>query len=93
MLLTIAIVLAAMIAVAALELWLFWRLGERVERRRMGMRADFAAADGETRATGKRPGKERHHTMGAPARWRGRLTSRTVARKTPTLHRRRSAHQ
>jgi len=29
MLLTIALILAAMIAVAALELWLFWRLGER----------------------------------------------------------------
>ena len=29
MLLTIALILAAMIAVAALELWLFWRAGER----------------------------------------------------------------
>jgi hypothetical protein len=29
MLLTIALVLVAMLALAALEVWLFWRLGER----------------------------------------------------------------
>jgi hypothetical protein len=34
MLITIGVILVAMIAVAALEIWLFWRLGEREDRRR-----------------------------------------------------------
>jgi hypothetical protein len=34
MLLTIGIILVAMIASGALEIWLFWRLGERDDRRR-----------------------------------------------------------
>jgi hypothetical protein len=40
MLLTIALILAAMVSLAALELWLFWRLGERDERRRTRIRAE-----------------------------------------------------
>jgi hypothetical protein len=34
MLITIGVILVATIAVAALEIWLFWRLGEREDRRR-----------------------------------------------------------
>lgn len=34
MLITIGAILVAMVAVAALEIWLFWRLGEREDRRR-----------------------------------------------------------
>ena len=34
MLITIGVILVATIAVAALEIWLFWRLGERGDRRR-----------------------------------------------------------
>jgi hypothetical protein len=34
MLITIAVILVATIAVAALEIWLFWGLGEHEERRR-----------------------------------------------------------
>ncbi|MFL5862850.1 MAG: hypothetical protein ACJ780_19080 [Solirubrobacteraceae bacterium] len=34
MLTTIGAILVAMVAVAALEIWLFWRLGEREDRRR-----------------------------------------------------------
>ena len=34
MVLTIALILVAMIALAALELYLFWKLGERDDRRR-----------------------------------------------------------
>ncbi|MGN6871574.1 MAG: hypothetical protein ACTHMY_24530 [Solirubrobacteraceae bacterium] len=93
MLLTIALILAATIAVAALELWLFWRVGEREKRRRGGMRADVAAADAETSATGKWAGVEETSRDRGPARPRGRSTSRTVARKHSTPHRRRSAHQ
>jgi hypothetical protein len=33
--LTITLILAATIALAALEIFLFWRLGERAERRRI----------------------------------------------------------
>ena len=34
MLITIGVILVTTIAVAALEIWLFWRLGEREDRRR-----------------------------------------------------------
>jgi hypothetical protein len=34
MLTTIAVILVAMVAAATLEIWLFWRLGEREDRRR-----------------------------------------------------------
>ena len=34
MLITIGVILAAMVAVATVEIWLFWRLGEREDRRR-----------------------------------------------------------
>ena len=38
MALTIALILAAMIALSALELYLFWKLGERDDRRRRSPR-------------------------------------------------------
>ena len=33
MLITIGVILVAMIAISALEIWLFWRLGDRDRRR------------------------------------------------------------
>jgi Flp pilus assembly protein TadB len=53
MLLTIALILAATIALAALELWLFWRLGERDDRRRI--RRAAAIARRRTSFSGRRP--------------------------------------
>jgi hypothetical protein len=93
MLVTIALILAAMIAVAALELWLFWRLGERDDRRRIRIRAEIDAADAKERRMDARSREERHHTTAAPARLRGRSTSPAVARTTTTGHGRRPAHQ
>lgn len=71
MLLTIALIIAATIALAALELWLFWRMGDRDARRRIGMRADIPAADAEPRATGTRPGGQRG--QGCPPTAQSRL--------------------
>ena len=68
MLLTIARILAAMIALAALELWLFWRLGERDERRHIRIRAKIDAADAKEHRTDTRSREERQHTTGARAR-------------------------
>lgn len=62
MLLTIALVLVAMIVLAAPELWLFWRLGERDERRRTRIRSEIDAAAAEKRRTDTRSRAERHHT-------------------------------
>jgi len=92
MLLTIVLILAAMIAVSALELWLFWHLGERSEPRRLRMRLGLEAADTEERRTDTSSREERHHTTGATARLRGRSTGPALAR-TPTGHRRRSPHR
>jgi transcription elongation factor GreA len=85
MLLTMALILAAMFSVAALELWAFWRLGERDERRHIRTRAVIDAADAQERCTDTRSREERPHTTGASARWRGRLTSPAVARTATTL--------
>ena len=50
MLMTIAVIAVAMTAVAAIELWLFWRLGERDERRRSRRRAHREADHAEEHA-------------------------------------------
>jgi hypothetical protein len=81
MLLTIALILTAMIAVAALELWLFWHLGERDERRRIRMRAEIDAADAKERRVDTRSREERHYTTGASARLRGPSTSSGATRR------------
>jgi hypothetical protein len=47
MLLTILIILVATIALAALEVWLFWLAGKRVDRRR-AYRRDDAPLRGST---------------------------------------------
>jgi hypothetical protein len=82
MLLTITLILAAMIAVAALELWLFWRLGERDDRRRVRTRAEIDAAGGGA-PRGYTIARERHQTAGAFARLRGRATSTTRSPSAP----------
>ena len=56
MLLTIALIVAAIIAVAAFELSCFWRLGERDDRRRLRIRAEVDAE--ERRADSRSRGKE-----------------------------------
>lgn len=73
MLLTIAIILAATIALAAFELCAFWRLGERDQRRRIRARAETDAADAKERRTNSRLREEKHHTTGAAARLRGTI--------------------
>lgn len=93
MLMTIALILAATIALAALEFWLFWRMGERDERRNIDMRADIAAVDAVASARSTRSREERHHATGSPARLPGRSRSRTVGPTSATGHRGRSAHQ
>lgn len=50
MLLTITLILVAMLALAALELWLFWRVGGRDDRRRAHRRRDVAVLDTPTAA-------------------------------------------
>ena len=85
MLLTIVLILAAMIAVSALELWLFWHLGERGEPRGLRMRADIDAANTEEWRADTRLREERHHTTGATARLRGRSTGRARARTRPDI--------
>jgi hypothetical protein len=65
MLLTIGIILVATIAVAALEVWLFWLAGERVDRRR-GSRRDPTPTTNEpdsddcSRPSRRRPGINRY---------------------------------
>ncbi len=93
MLLTIAVILVAMLAVAALELWLFWRMGERDDRRRSRERLNIDTADAEARAAVARSAEDRHHTTAALTRLRGRSKSPTVASNTAIGHRRRSAHR
>jgi hypothetical protein len=44
------VIFMAMIAMAAAELWLFWQLGERDERRRTRMRVAEPHQDGSRRA-------------------------------------------
>ncbi len=87
MLLTIALVLAATIALAALELWLFWRLGERDDRRRLGR------ADAEERPTATRLPAGRRRTTGSSARLRGRSGRATVASEALAGYRRHSPHR
>jgi hypothetical protein len=83
MLLTITLILAAMIAVAALELWLFWRVGERDDRRRVRIRAEIDAAGGGA-PRGYTIGGARHQATGAFARLRGRSTSTTRTQRGET---------
>ena len=93
MLLTIVVILLAMLAVAALELWLFWRVGERDDRRRIRERLDIDTADAEARRADARSAEGRHHATAALARLRGRSKSPTVASNTAAGHRRLSAHR
>jgi hypothetical protein len=66
MLLTIVIILVATIALAALEVWLFWLAGKRVDRRRE-YRRDDAQSTGSTGSV--------THLRSRPRRrgWRQRL--------------------
>lgn len=93
MLLTIAVILVAMLAVAALEVWLFWRVGERDDRRRIGERLNIDTADAKARAADARSVEGRDHTTAALARLRGRSKAPTVASNTTSGDRRRSAHR
>jgi len=70
--LTIALIVAAMIAVAGLELWLFWRVGERDQRRRVRTREDVDAADAEPRPAGVQPTESRPWRYPSSARRRPR---------------------
>jgi hypothetical protein len=51
MLLTITLILVAMVLLAALEIWLFWQLGERDDRRRIRKRREPRSSE---RWTGRR---------------------------------------
>ena len=85
MLLTIALIVAAIIAVAAFELSCFWRLGERDDRRRLRIRAEVDAE--ERRADSRSRGEREHHTTGALGRRRGRSTHRRSAGWIHKYHR------
>lgn len=54
MLLTLSLILVVMVSLAALEVWLFWWLGERAERRRSRQRGAARSSEGWTIRAQKR---------------------------------------
>ena len=73
MLITIGVILVATIAVAALEIWLFWRLGEREDRRRSQGRSvnrPWTGADNDVAPPQlQRPRQRAWHQRSDPCVW------------------------
>ena len=90
MLVTIALIGLAMIALAALEIWLFWSVGDRDDRRRRRERPNAYAP---TRRTSTRSAEIKLATSGRSTSMRGRSESGSTLRtETATRRHRRPAH-
>ena len=67
MLLTTTLILVAMIALSALEIWLFWQAGERDERSRLHDRRGAKCSEVRTGVQNPRPRRPRSSTAGIAA--------------------------